>query len=103
MTDVTILDLLVQLVEHSASDLHLTAGVPPSLRIHGHLVRLDYKPMTPEDTRNLAFSMVREDQRKKFEVERELDFGYSQKGIGRFRCNMFWQRESVGLVMRRTP
>ncbi len=100
MTDVTILDLLVQLVEHSASDLHITAGVPPSLRIHGHLVRLDYKPMTPEDTRNLAFSMIREDQRKKYELERELDFGYSQKGIGRFRCNMFWQRESVGLVMR---
>ncbi len=98
--DYTILDLLVQLVEHGASDLHITAGVPPSLRIHGHLVRLDYPPLTPEDTRALAYSLIREDQRKKFEIERELDFGYSQKGIGRFRCNLMWQRDSVALVMR---
>ena len=98
--DYTILDLLVQLVEHGASDLHLTAGVPPTLRVHGKLVRLDYKPLTPEDVRTLAFSMIREDQRKKYEIERELDFGYSQKGIGRFRCNLGYQRESTYMVMR---
>ena len=98
--DYTILDLLVQLVEHGASDLHLTAGVPPTLRVHGKLVRLDYKPLTPEDVRTLAFSMIREDQRKKYEIERELDFGYSQKGIGRFRCNLGFQRESTYMVMR---
>ena len=98
--DYTILDLLVQLVEHGASDLHLTAGVPPTLRVHGKLVRLDYKPLTPEDVRSLAFSMIREDQRKKYELERELDFGYSQKGIGRFRCNLGFQRESTYMVMR---
>ena len=98
--DYTILDLLVQLVEHGASDLHLTAGVPPTLRVHGRLLRLDYKPLSPEDVRSLAFSMIREDQRKKFELERELDFGYSQKGIGRFRCNLAFQRESVYMVMR---
>lgn len=96
----TILDLLVQLVEHGASDLHLTAGVPPTLRIHGKLVRLDYKPLTPDDVRELAFAMIREDQRKKFEMERELDFGYSQKGIGRFRCNLGFQRDSVYCTMR---
>jgi twitching motility protein PilT len=98
--DYTILDLLVQLVEHGASDLHLTAGVPPTLRVHGKLLRLDYKPLSPEDVRALAFSMIREDQRKKYELERELDFGYSQKGIGRFRCNLGFQRESVYMVMR---
>ena len=98
--DYTILDLLVQLVEHGASDLHLTAGVPPTLRVHGKLLRLDYKPLSPEDVRSLAFSMIREDQRKKYELERELDFGYSQKGIGRFRCNLGFQRESVYMVMR---
>lgn len=99
--DYTILDLLVHLVEHSGSDLHITAGVPPTIRVHGHLVRLDqYKPLSPEDTRALAFSLIREDQRKKFEIERELDFGYSQKGIGRFRCNLAFQRESIYLVMR---
>jgi twitching motility protein PilT len=98
--DYTILDLLVQLVEHGASDLHLTAGVPPTLRVHGRLMRLDYKPLTPEDVRSLAFSMIREDQRKKYELERELDFGYSQKGIGRFRCNLGFQRESTYMVMR---
>jgi len=98
--DYTILDLLVQLVEHGASDLHLTAGVPPTLRVHGKLMRLDYKPLSPEDVRSLAMSMIREDQRKKLEVERELDFGYSQKGIGRFRCNLGFQRESIYMVMR---
>ena len=98
--DYTILDLLVQLVEHGASDLHLTAGVPPTLRVHGKLLRLDYKPLSPDDVKTLAFSLIREDQRKKFELERELDFGYSQKGIGRFRCNCAWQRESVYMVMR---
>ncbi len=98
--DYTILDLLVQLVEHGASDLHLTAGVPPTLRIHGKLVRLDYKPLGPDDVRELAFSMIREDQRKKYELERELDFGYSQKGIGRFRCNLAFQRESPYCTMR---
>ncbi len=96
----TILDLLVQLVEHSASDLHLTAGVPPTLRVHGRLVRLDYKPLTPDDVRELSFSMIREDQRKKFELERELDFGYAQKGIGRFRCNLGFQRGSIYCTMR---
>src|SRR5687768_7291217 len=98
--DYTILDLLVQLVEHGASDLHLTAGVPPTLRVHGKLMRLDYKPLSPEDVRALAFSLIREAQRKKYELERELDFGYSQKGIGRFRCNMGFQRESTYMVMR---
>lgn len=101
--DYTILDLLVQLVEHQASDLHLTAGVPPTLRVHGRLVRLDYKPLTPDDVRELAFSMIREDQRKKFELERELDFGYAQKGIGRFRCNLAFQRGSVYCTMRAIP
>jgi len=96
----TILDLLVQLVEHGASDLHLTAGVPPTLRIHGKLVRLDYKALTPDDVRELSFSMIREDQRKKYELERELDFGYSQKGIGRFRCNLGFQRDSCYCTMR---
>ncbi len=98
--DYTILDLLVHLVEHQASDLHLTAGVPPTLRVHGRLVRLDYKPLAPDDVRELAFSMIREDQRKKFELERELDFGYAQKGIGRFRCNLGFQRGSVYCTMR---
>jgi len=101
--DYTILDLLVHLVEHGASDLHLTAGVPPTLRIHGKLVRLDYKPLSPDDVRELAFSMIREDQRKKYELERELDFGYSQKGIGRFRCNLGFQRESSFCSMRAIP
>jgi len=101
--DYTILDLLVQLVEHGASDLHLTAGVPPTLRVYGKLVRLDYKPLTPDDVRELAFSMIREDQRKKFELERELDFGYAQKGIGRFRCNLGFQRGSVYCTMRAIP
>ncbi|MEO7994865.1 MAG: type IV pilus twitching motility protein PilT [bacterium] len=99
----TIVDLLVELAERQASDLHITTNVPPTLRIHGRMVRLDYEPLTPEDTRGLAFSLMREDQRKTLEREKEIDFGYSQKGIGRFRVNCFWQKGSIGMVMRSIP
>ena len=101
--DYTIVDLLIELAERQASDLHITVGVPPTLRVHGRLIRLDLEPLTPEDTRGLAFSIMREDQRKRLEKEREIDFGYSQKGIGRFRCNSFWQKGTVALVMRSIP
>jgi twitching motility protein PilT len=101
--DYTIVDLLIELAERQASDLHVTVGIPPTLRVHGRLVRLDLEPLTPEDTRGLAFSIMREDQRKRLEKEREIDFGYQQKGIGRFRCNSFWQKGTVALVMRSIP
>jgi len=101
--DYTIVDLLIELAERQASDLHVTVGVPPTLRVHGRLIRLDLEALTPEDTRGLAFSIMREDQRKRLEKEREIDFGYSQKGIGRFRCNGFWQKGTVALVMRSIP
>lgn len=101
--DFTIVDLLIELAERQASDLHITVGVPPTLRIHGRLVRLDFPPLTPEDTRGLAFSIMREDQRKRLEKEKEIDFGYSQKGIGRFRCNGFWQKGCIALAMRSIP
>ena len=101
--DYTIVDLLIELSERQASDLHITVGVPPTLRVHGRLVRLDYPALTPEDTRGLAFSIMREDQRKRLEKEKEIDFGYSQKGIGRFRCNGYWQKGCIGLAMRSIP
>lgn len=99
----TIVDLLVELAERQASDLHITVGVPPTLRVHGRMTRLDYEPLTPEDTRGLAFSLMREDQRKTLERDKEIDFGYSQRGIGRFRVNCFWQKGSIGIVMRSIP
>ena len=102
--DYTILDLLVKLVEAGGSDLHLTVGVPPTIRVNGKLVRLtEYPPLDPTDTKELAFSIIREDQRKRLENDWELDFGYSQRGIGRFRCNIFYQRGSIALAMRALP
>ncbi|MBU1023100.1 type IV pilus twitching motility protein PilT [bacterium] len=101
--DYTIVDLLIELSERQASDLHLTANIPPTLRVHGRLVRLDYEPLTPEDTRGLAFSIMREDQRKRLEKDKEIDFGYSQKGIGRFRVNCFWTRGNIAVAMRSIP
>jgi twitching motility protein PilT len=101
--DYTIVDLLIELSERQASDLHITPGIPPTLRVHGRLVRLDYEPLTPEDTRGLAFSIMREDQRKRLEKEKEIDFGYSQKGIGRFRVNCFWTKGSIAVAMRSIP
>jgi twitching motility protein PilT len=101
--DYTIVDLLIELSERQASDLHITANIPPTLRVHGRLVRLDYEPLTPEDTRGLAFSIMREDQRKRLEKDKEIDFGYSQKGIGRFRVNCFWTKGNIAIAMRSIP
>jgi len=100
----TIVDLLIHLSKRQASDLHISVGVPPSIRVHGKLERLsDYPALTPEDTRGLAFSMMREDQRKRLEREKEIDFAYAQKGIGRFRTNCFWQKGTVAIAMRSIP
>tara|TARA_B100000530_G_C15920669_1_gene473036 strand:- start:528 stop:1676 length:1149 start_codon:yes stop_codon:yes gene_type:complete len=100
----TILELLVRLHEENGSDLHVSVGAKPSCRVFGEIKQFDDFPvLTSEDTRTLAYSMIREEQRKKFENEKELDFGYEQEGLGRFRCNFFFQRESVAFAIRALP
>jgi twitching motility protein PilT len=99
----TILDLLVEAVRRSASDLHLTAGAPPHLRIDGELEAQGLPILNPSDLKGLVYSMMSEKQIKSFELEHEFDFAYSIKSIGRFRVNVFQQRGSVGCVIRAVP
>lgn len=97
-------DLLKYAVEHKASDIHLAAGEPPALRIHGEVERMaDLEPLSPAEARRLAYSIMNEKQKIVFENEFELDFSFGLRGLARFRVNVFQQRLGVGLVLRQIP
>ncbi|GAI25164.1 unnamed protein product, partial [marine sediment metagenome] len=100
---VTLRELLELMVKKNASDLHLTVGTPPQLRIDGKLTRADYEPLTPEDTRKLAYSIMNERQRQKFEEISELDLSFGIENLSRFRCNVFMQRGNVAVAIRMIP
>ncbi len=91
------------MIKKNASDLHLTVGVPPVLRIDGGLVRLDMDILTPEMTKKLAYSMMNEKQRLKFEESSELDLSFGIENLSRFRCNIFVQRGNVAVALRQIP
>lgn len=94
--------LLRYMTDQGSSDLHLKAGSPPAIRLNGRLMVLrDMSPLTPEATQALALGMMDERQRQSFEGRNEIDFAYSLSGSGRFRVNVFHQRGSIGLTMRR--
>ena len=98
------LDELLKLTkQHNASDLHLTSGSPPYLRITGAMVRLNYKSVSAEVCQGLLFEILTERQRESFQETMELDFGHSVRGIGRFRVNVFMQRNGIGAVFRLIP
>jgi len=100
----TVDDLLRLLLERDGSDLHLTVGSPPGLRIRGEIVPVENsKPLTPKDTQDLILSLLSEEQRRRFDAELELDMAYSIPGLSRFRANVFQQRNSMGAVFRRIP
>jgi twitching motility protein PilT len=97
-------DLLKLLLERGGSDLHLTVGSPPGLRIRGEIVPVARtKPLTPKDTQDMILMLLSEEQRRKFDAELELDFAYSIPGLSRFRANVFQQRNSMGAVFRTIP
>ena len=93
--------LLRTLAETNGSDVHLKAGAPPVIRIDGELRRLEGRNLTPEDTAYIAQSILPTDRKDGLREKRELDFALSLAGVGRFRVNVFWQRGSVSLVLRR--
>jgi twitching motility protein PilT len=99
----TLPDLLQKVVELDGSDLHLATKSPPQIRVHGHLERLDGPDLAPADTKQLAYSVLTDSQKKRFEEALELDFSFGIQGVGRFRCNMFYQRGAVGAVYRLIP
>ena len=97
-------DLLKIAVERKASDLHLKVGSHPVLRIDGTLIPMpELKRLMQEDTIAMAFSMMNARQKQRFKDEFEIDIAYSVPGLGRFRCNIFQQRGTVGLVLRVIP
>src|SRR5512139_3065938 len=96
----TLPDLLRRTLELNASDLHLTAGSPPQVRVDGELRRLDLPELSPSDTKQYAYSVLTDAQKKRFEEALELDCSFGLKGLARFRCNVFNQRGAVAAVYR---
>ncbi|MBM4265298.1 MAG: type IV pilus twitching motility protein PilT [Deltaproteobacteria bacterium] len=86
-----------------ASDLHITAGAPPMIRVHGDMTPLPYEALNANDTKQLCYSVLTEQQKKKFEEESELDFSFGVQGLSRFRGNLFLQKGAVGGVFRAIP
>ena len=93
--------LLALMVEKGASDLFVTAGVPPSIKLHGKIVPVTATPLAPEKVRELVLSVMNEKQRVEFLENKELNFAVSARGIGRFRASAFYQRNLAGMVLRR--
>jgi twitching motility protein PilT len=101
---VQINDILKAATERQASDLHLKVGSHPVIRVDGRLQPMvDMKRLQPEDTLACAFSIMTSRQKEKFKEQLEIDIAYSVPGLGRFRCNVFQQRGTVGLVLRVIP
>ena len=99
----TLPELLQTLVEVQGSDLHITTQTPPQIRVHGKLQALDLPPLGPGETKGLAYSVLTDSQKKRFEETLELDFSFGIRGLARFRCNVFNQRGAVAAVYRVIP
>src|SRR5881227_2699220 len=99
----TLPELLKMTVDLQGSDLHLSTNTPPQVRVHGKLTRLELPDLTPTDTKQLAYSVMTDVQKKRFEETLELDFSFGIRGIARFRSNVFNQRGAVGAVYRLIP
>lgn len=102
--DLHVNDLLERVVDLAGSDLHLATGLPPVVRVHGELKPLTEFPiMTPSEIRRMIYAILTQKQRERFENDLELDTSHSVPGLGRFRVNVFLQRDAVGSVMRAIP
>jgi len=95
--------LLEDMVKMDASDLHITVGAPPVCRVDGKLVKMPYDVLTPDNTKKLAYSIMNEKQRLKFETSSELDLSFGIEQMSRFRCNVFMQRGNVAVALRQIP
>ncbi|MFO7594565.1 MAG: PilT/PilU family type 4a pilus ATPase [Pseudomonadota bacterium] len=95
-------DSLLKLMVHkNGSDLFITAGIPPSMKVNGKIAPVVKGSLTPDQARQIVFSIMNEEQREEFEDNHECNFALSRNGIGRFRVNVFQQRNQVGMVLRK--
>lgn len=95
--------LLKTMVDQGASDLHIVVGSPPQFRIEGRMVKVKIDPLTPQDAKELCYSVISESQKAEFEKDLELDFSFGVKDLARFRGNLMMQKGAVGAVFRRIP
>jgi len=103
MPEIALSELLRKMIEHGGSDLHITTNSSPMVRVHGVLRPLEYAELSPAETKQLAYSVLTDAQKHRFEETLELDFSFGIKGLSRFRANIFNQRGAVGAVFRSIP
>ena len=96
-------DLLKEMIDKGASDLHITTGIPPMMRLHGHLTPIGSQTLTPAETKAMAYSILTDQQKQKFEEQKELDLSFGVKALSRFRANVFVQRGAVAVAIRTIP
>jgi len=99
----TLNELLKQMVEQGGSDLHVTTNSPPMIRVDGLLRGLNFPPMTPTQTKQLAYSILTDNQKHRLEEDLEIDFSFGLKGLARFRANVFHQRGAIAAAFRQIP
>src|SRR6266550_2833303 len=100
---VSLRQLLDEMIKMRASDLHISAGVPPQVRIDGSILPMAHPPLTPQLTQQLAYSVLTEEQRKRFETTKELDLSFGVPGLSRFRANVYLQRGVTSMAIRQIP
>jgi twitching motility protein PilT len=103
MPEIALSELLRKMIEQGGSDLHITTNSAPMVRVHGVLRPLEYAELSPAETKQLAYSVLTDAQKHRFEETLELDFSFGIKGLSRFRANIFNQRGAVGAVFRSIP
>src|SRR4029079_12387931 len=99
----TLNQLLKSMVEAGGSDLHITTNSPPQIRVDGVLQPLNLPPMTPTETKALAYSILTDNQKHRLEENLEIDFSFGIKGLARFRANVFHQRGAIAAAFRQIP
>ncbi|MFN7170501.1 MAG: type IV pili twitching motility protein PilT, partial [Candidatus Omnitrophota bacterium] len=101
--DARLMKYLKLMLEKSASDLHIKAGHPPMFRIDGELVKAGEEIFSDRDTQEIGFSIMNEEQIKRFETQREMDLAFDLGDVARFRTNLYWQMGKVGIAFRLLP
>jgi twitching motility protein PilT len=97
-------EVITRMTDERASDVHLSPGFRPAIRVRGRILPLEeYPPLTPQQTRDTVYSLLNDDQRKRFESNKQLDLAYAVPGVARFRVNCFFQRGSISAAFRRIP